>query len=773
MALSDQAFLQKLRETFQIEAAEYVQGIGEQLLRLEQRPLASLVPGDFEGLFRTAHSLKGAARAVSALEVEAVCHEIESVVQRWKRAEATPVPEAFDAIHSAMEVIARLLARGSKPAPADEPAAVAGAIAGLKQHRAGTAEPTAAPRPVPRAPVPPPVVAPAVAEQPGRDAVAESPSPVGVRIPLGKLEQVWQQSEELVGTKQVLRRHRRGWQELQDSLRQWDGRWILLQRARRELESALRRPEGANAVAAGRLPAECKDVLDFLDWTEAHLRGIQRLVGAAEERARRDELGVGRITDAVLEQAKSLLMLPAGSVLEGLPLLVRQLARATGKQVAVDIRGAGVEIDNRVLGEIKDALIHLVRNAVDHGIELPAARSAGGKPAGATLVVQVRAVDGAKVEISVTDDGCGIDPQAVRRIAVEKGLLKAADAAALDDAGATQLIFESGFSTRAGVTDLSGRGLGLAIVAEKAQRLGGRVTVDSVPGRRTRFVLLIPIALAAFRGLVVAVRDRRFILDSTAVERVARVARAEIRFSENRRSVRLGGRWVGLCEMAGVLELPAAAAEEPPPLLHLVLLGAGDARVAFVVDGVLHEEEVLVRKLAPPLDRLPNVAGATLLASGELVPVLNPTDLLRRAQDPARRPAMAAAPAVVPAAPRARRRILVADDSITSRTLIRGILETAGYDVVTAAHGMEALEYLRRDRFDLLVSDVEMPRLNGIDLTARVRADRRLADLPVVLVTALASDEDRARGMDAGASAYIGKNDFERSNLLEVISLLL
>lgn len=791
MKSPDEAFLRKLRETFRIEAAEHVQDIGAQLLRLERQPPGTSSPAEFEPLFRTAHNLKGAARAVGAREIETICHEIESIVQAWRRAESAPVPGAFDAIHQAVELISTLLAESGREVGPEVSVAYREVIAGLNQQRGVPVDrpPAAAPTPPPPPPAPPPATLPVPPGPPAAIRLAarsgsapmasvveptarEGAAPVGVRVPLAKLEQVLQQSEELLGAKQTLRQHRNGLQELQRALRQWDRRWLTVQRSWHELERGHRRARPPGAAAPDPAATDLGPVLDFLAWTESHLREVAGLVRAAEGRARRDELGIGRIADSVLENAKSLLMLPAASVLEGLPLLARQLARSTGKQVEIEFEGAQVEIDNRVLGEIRDALVHLVRNALDHGIEPPSVRSVLGKPATATLQVHVVPVDGNNVEISVSDDGRGIDPEKVRRIAVDKGFLTASEAAALDDTAATQLIFESGFSSSQRVTDLSGRGLGLAIVAEKAQRLGGRVTVESEPGRRTRFTLLIPITLAAFRGLVVAVRNRRFVLAAAAVERVARVRRAEIRVSGERQAVTLGGRWVGVCELAALLGLPGGATAEAGPMVQLVLLGSGEARIALLVDAVLQEEEVLVRKLAPPLARVPNIAGATLLASGELVPVLQPADLQRHALETSSRlPAEPAARAGA-GGMRRRRRILVADDSMTSRAFLRGSLEAAGYDVVTAVDGLEALEQLRGDRFDLLVSDVEMPRLSGLELTARIRADRRLAELPVVLVTSLASDADRARGLEAGASAYLVKDGFDRNNLLELIGLL-
>jgi two-component system chemotaxis sensor kinase CheA len=323
------------------------------------------------------------------------------------------------------------------------------------------------------------------------------------------------------------------------------------------------------------------------------------------------------------------------------------------------------------------------------------------------------------------------------------------------------------------VTDLSGRGLGLAIVKEKTEKLGGRVYVETRLGKGTAFRMVLPIALAAFRGLLVRVLGRIFVLPAISVERVTLVRTTEISTVENRETIALNGRAMSLARLGTVLEIPDEEAATPPPAyLPVVILGALEERVAFVVDEVLHDEEVLVKQLAPPLLRVRNVAGATVLASGQLVPVLNPSDLLKSARKVGpggRRVRPVSGPAG--AEPKSKS-VLVAEDSITSRTLLKGILESAGYRVKTAVDGVEAMEALRTGDFDLVVSDVQMPRLNGFDLTARIRAERRLAEIPVVLVTALSSAEDRERGIDVGASAYLVKSDFDQSNLLDIVRRL-
>jgi two-component system chemotaxis sensor kinase CheA len=281
---------------------------------------------------------------------------------------------------------------------------------------------------------------------------------------------------------------------------------------------------------------------------------------------------------------------------------------------------------------------------------------------------------------------------------------------------------------------------------------------------------MLPLTLATFRGVIIECAKRLFIVPTAQVERAIRFRPADVQTVENRETLSWHGRTVALADLAQVLGIePARASGEGPEARPALILGTGEQRVAFAVDAIVDEREVLVKRLTRPLSRVRNIAGATVLGSGDVAPILNVQDLLKSARhvSSSTRTVTAAAPTAAPA-----KRVLVAEDSITSRMLIKGILESAGYDVKTAVDGMEAFTSLRSERFDVLVSDVEMPRLNGFDLTMRVRADRALAELPVILVTALESREDRERGIDVGASAYLVKSNLDQSNLLEALRRL-
>ena len=376
-------------------------------------------------------------------------------------------------------------------------------------------------------------------------------------------------------------------------------------------------------------------------------------------------------------------------------------------------------------------------------------------------------MDGNKVEIAVADDGAGITVEKVKAAAIKQGLVSDAEARHLDEPAVLSLMFRSGVSTSPIITEISGRGLGLAIVQEKAVKLGGRVSVQTLAGQGTTFQILLPLTLATFRGTLVQATGQTFVIPTANVERVGRVRESEIKTVENNETIALNGRAVALVRLANVLELPATSVTKDEPVwLTFVVVTAGEKRMAFGVEAVLGAQEVLVKPLGQPLVRVRNIAGATVLGSGTAVLILNVADLLASAAKA--RPAAK----IVPARVVERKAVLVVEDSITSRMLLKDILESAGYRVRTAVDGLDALSVLKTESFAGVVSDVQMPRLDGFSMTEKIRADRKLAELPVVLVTALGSQEDRERGVDVGANAYIVKSSFDQSNLLEALRRL-
>jgi two-component system chemotaxis sensor kinase CheA len=772
MTKQEDEFLKRLRATFKIEAEEHLQAMSSGLLELEKKLPGEKQAEHIEVIFRHAHSLKGAARAVNLTEIESICQSLESFFAAWKRREINPVPEHFDTLHRAVNLIGKVIpAADGKQAAVDKMQFLA---LTRQLDDLGVRGQEGRIQPVGGAPQSQPVAPPASAAtiqshgaRPERAVASahEVPSVVTdkaalaqtVRMSTAKLDRLLLEAEEMLSVKLTTAQRAADLRNLQAVFERWKKEWARIQPQVRELRN---------------VPGQA-EVLEFLDWNFGHLKSLEGKLQAITKAAAQDQYGIGRRVEDLLADAKQLLLLPFSTLLDLFPKLVRDLSREQGKEVELMIRGGEVEMDKRILEEMKDALIHLVRNCIDHGVEKPELRAQQNKLLCATITLAVSRLDGNQVEILVSDDGAGINLVKVKEAALKHGLISAAAAGQLSDQQALALIFQSEVSTSPIITEISGRGLGLAIVREKTEKLGGRVSVETHLHAGTTFRIILPLTLATFRGILVRGADQIFVLPITHVERVARIKAEAIKTVENRETIALNGCAVSLARLAGVLELPRAGKQTPASeFLSVVVLGAADERIAFVVDEVLHEEEVLVKSLAKPLSRVRNISGATILGSGKVVPILNVTDLMKSARKTGLAPPTAEAGVVEAKAETKRKRILVAEDSITSRMLLKNILESAGHEVKTVVDGVEALTELRTNDFDLVVSDIEMPRMSGFDLTAHIRSDRKLADKPVVLVTALASREDRERGIDVGANAYIVKSSFDQSNLLEAIRRL-
>ncbi len=788
MAILQDTFMQQLRETFAAEAKEHLHAISTGLLALENGPGDTGMAILLAEMFRAAHSLKGAARAVGLEEVATLAHHLESILG-LVRSGARPVAATpFDVLYATVDALAIL----TEPAGGDRAGIQLDA---LVARLAAAANPAALPvvnsqpdaacvRPTPgnatsvqrpdgvtaatqTVAVPLPATEPAQvaplsqAEAAGggawpRTATAPEES---VRVATAKLDTIIEQVGELQVARLANELHMRRLAALVEEIEQ---AMVEARKQRLAWQPAAGSPEQSDAEARTR----------SIGAMTADLRRLYRdmQVGGRHE---------AQLVDDLEEYVLRTRLMPVGSVLESFPRMVRDLAHALNKQLQLTITGGDTEVDRSVLEQIKAPLTHLLRNSVDHGIETPEERVAAGKNAEGHITVSA-APRGSSIVIEVQDDGRGIDRAAVRAGAIRRGVVDSGEADRLSEHDLLWLIFRSGMSTRTEVTDVSGRGVGLDVVREHVERLRGYIDVASVQGQGTRFSLHLPLSVATTLCLIVECRDTLFAVPASSVFRVKRVQRQEIGRAEGRDVVRIGDQVLALHDLATLLAMPAP----PSPVLaddavYALLLGIADQRVAIAVDAVHEVQELVVKPLPAPLGHVPHIAGASNLGTGAITLVLNAADVVRTAIQgipqssigvtlAAR--AMNDEPAQARSAPST---ILVADDSFTTRSLERNILETAGYTVRVAADGMEAWLLLQREPVDLVVSDVMMPHMTGFELTSRIRGDKHLGNLPVVLVTAQESPQDREQGLAAGADAYLVKSAFDQDNLLTTIERLI
>jgi two-component system chemotaxis sensor kinase CheA len=730
MSDTHQAFRERLQAIFADEARSHLATIEAGLLALERGTHATLAEA-MEPVLKALHTLKGAARAVDRDHLERLCHALESACATMGTAAQLPAASDLDLLLRGVG-----LARDLAGAATGRSINQAGALIVLLERAAERAN----------APAGTPDAGPAPAAQPDAAAAPQAePAPAApVRVQASSQypdpEAAGQAEHEAAAARPAL-------------LRVDAGRLDLI---RTEVEALLalelslqHQAAELHALAAEMARQRRTGNVDSTE-PELHCTRLAQAVGmtcGALSGTRKRLLG------AVLETA----LVPFSEALDELPALVRKLARGRGREVALEIEGAAVRIDRRILGVIREALIHLVTNAVDHGIEPEPQRLAAGKSATGTLRVAVSQRDASHVLVRVEDDGAGFDSLALGRAAgIGPGEFER-----MGDAARLALALRAGVSTRAEVSAVSGRGMGLAIVADKVAEAGGSLQVDSQPGRGSRFELSLPVSLASLRALVVGCGGQRYALPLAALQAVRSLEAGDIGLVEDRETMVVQGRVLPLVRLASLFGLPAG--EE-----GVALLVHDDARsFALLVDDLIAEQDVLPRGLGPLLRRVRFFSGATELGDGTLVPVIALDDIAAHALAGA-----AALPAAADAAKPGRRRVLVAEDSVTSRLLLKHILEGAGCEVETAADGLEALSRLRQHRFDAVVSDVEMPQLDGLGLTARIRAEPGMADLPVILVTSLQTPAERERGLQAGADAYLTKGAFDQDQLLAALDRL-
>lgn len=755
---------------FKSEAGDHLSAINRDLLAVERSSDGSERQVLLESIFRDAHSLKGAARAVGFTHIEAIAHNLESVFGAARRDQIELSSTVCDVLYEGLDTIAAALSasHGLEEAPVD----IGDLVERLEMVRQGQIPASPAHKPISQ-----PVKAPVLETPAGQEKPATPPTmekapaaPVTmphsdevpimvdetIRVTISKIEALMAQAGELLVSKISAAQHLADLRELR----------LDMERIQKELS---KHTVGGRLAYEGSRESDRSAVMEFLAVYHSSLSTLCKRVFALEKRFEGEILRLELATSNLQDGIRRVRMMPFDNVLGGFQRMVRDLARELGKDVVLNMQGATIELDKKVLEEIRDPLMHLLRNAIDHGIEMPAERQEQGKPQRGSVTLTV-AHQGSLVSITVEDDGQGIDVQAIRRTALKAGLIGQDELDTLTDQDLMHMTLLPGVTTSRQVTDLSGRGIGLDVVRQKVQDLQGRIDIESWPGRGTRFRLTVPVSLATARGLLARIMDEVYVLPLSSIQKVVTVASDDVHTVAGREMIAVNGRQTALVPLATVLERPTLHSN-PLDTAPAVVLQVGATQAAFVVDELLGEQEMIVKGLGAQLVHVRNVAGATLLGSGRVVMILNPAELIRSIQRDGTRSLPAFAAPLIESAPMPT--ILVVDDSITTRTLEKNILEAAGYWVITAVDGIEALGYLASDDCSLVVADVQMPRMNGFELTRAIKEHEQFGHLPVILVTSLESQEDRSQGLTAGADAYIVKSAFDQEDLLSTIRQML
>jgi chemotaxis protein histidine kinase CheA len=716
----------ELIATFRAEVEERLAGLRAGLLSLEAaaspRPLLI-------ALFRDAHTVKGSARMLGLDAIVRVAHRCEELLGLFRDGRFVIRRDLVDVLLAALGVIADALP-GANPAVSESDVAVM--IAALDAAIAGD-EPVRTPGRTPM-PEPPPaeVDSPVVPASRGVDLIRVPSQRVhGLLDVVGELGYEMRRAQRPTHDVSVITRAHR--------------------QAVRRLDEAL----AAGPVSADTLRAAVISLRDLDDRLEVAARELRDLVEDGLDR-------LDRLRDTTLGFA----MVPAHRLLAGFTGLVREVAHATGKEVGLSIAGEDVELDSRVLDRVADALRHLVINAVDHGCETPAERVAAGKSAQATICLGVRA-SGSTIVIEVADDGRGVDEQRLRESAVRSGHL-AADASVTGPA-LLSLLFAAGLSTRPEVTETSGRGVGLDVVWRAVEALGGTVAVETQPGLGTCFTVTLPVTVGVQHCLIAGVGSERYAIPVSAVVETIGLAHRERFDIAGFPAIRRAGDMVPLVDLGRALGVTGPR----NPRAAIVLRGAGGVgELAWVVDRLEGERELVVKELGGFLGRPRTMSGATFDDDGRVVFLLDVRELTIHHHNPHPWGDDPLIRTDIDSGSVSRPRILVVEDSSGIRELERTILEWAGYEVVTCADGLDGAARLSGPPVDLVISDVEMPGMDGLALTRAIRRTRGWEDVPVVMMTSRGADDDRRAGFDAGATAYLLKNCFDQHELVSTVRRL-
>ncbi|MDZ7776461.1 MAG: response regulator [Bacteroidales bacterium] len=471
-------------------------------------------------------------------------------------------------------------------------------------------------------------------------------------------------------------------------------------------------------------------------------------------------------------KVKKAMMQPFTVLLSVIPRIVRDLSKEHDKKIDLNIEGEHIEIDRRILEQMKDPLIHLIRNSIDHGIETPSERLKNNKKEQGNLSIKVFHEAGQKICITLQDDGKGLDHEKIVQSAIKNKAIKAGEEKGMTREQITGLIFSSGVSASPIITDVSGRGLGMAIVAEKIGQLGGNISLETKPQQGTTFRVELPQTLSTFKGILVEASGQKFLFPTTAVFKALKVSKSDIKTVESRNTIQLKNETISFVPLSGVLGLNRKANPAKDTLLHVLIIQNKD-KIGFSIDKVLGEHEGMVKPLGKQLKHVNNIEGACFMGDGSVVPVLQVEELMQAAKSVAARESFSTSGKSAQKEAGDTKKVLVAEDSITVRNMVRNHIEAAGFEVTTCVDGQAAFERLQNEEYDIVVSDIEMPRMNGFELTSKIRSDTRLEHLPVILVTSLETKEDRDRGLESGANAYIVKSSFEKSNLIDTINRLI
>ena len=732
MAFSNEEF-KRLLGIFREEGTEYLQKLGDCLLHLEKDPKNTSV---LEEIFRNAHNLKGAARILGLTEIARIAHDLESIFSLAKDGKLAITSERIDAITESIDAMSSLLTADAKEEAVNiqEP---------VKQMHRELAETKEAAQQLP--------------VKFGR-RVSDSQFLSTVKVSTEKLDNMMNQISELLISKMRF-------EQRMDDTNSLTG---LCEGLIKDI-SRFKREE-----------LRLKGIKKTRSYTNQDKRGVEMMDNISADLIRlndelirftsdfyENQIDLGIVTGSLEESVKNIRMLPLSTIFETMPKMVRDLSRKLNKKVDLNMEGETIELDKRILEGLKDPMVHLITNCVDHGIEQPDERKNTGKNEDGKITITAAPVGG-YIEIAVEDDGRGISIDKIKERALKNGLVTEDMLAGLSNEQLINFVFEPGFSTSEIITDISGRGVGMDIVKKNIGDLNGLISIQSEYGKGSKITIRVPLTLVTVRVILVESSGEVCALPEAAIDRILSVKEEEILTIGESEVFRESGDILPIGRLSHILGFSKKEDEDASNEYPAIIIEGGEKKAAFIIDNIIGEETIILKNLTFPLTKLRNVSGAALLGDGRIAIVLNPADIIDSMKAVKPLPIKKVKEKEIE-----KKSVLVVDDSITTRTLEKNILESSGYDVTLAVDGLDAYNKLQKKDFDIIVLDVQMPNMDGFAFTEKARNTQEFSNIPIILVTSLESEADKRRGIDVGADAYIVKRTFDQSNLIETIRRLI
>ena len=724
-----------MEELFQIEIETQAETLTSGLLSLEKN---SAQPSVVESLMRAAHSLKGASRLMGVRAIEQIAHVLEDVFVAVQKNALVIGADAVDVCLRTVDIMKQIATRKQSAENTGQESDLDNILSALESVRQGTALPQVAQHSLLTDPVPEAVI----------PAGSREDSDRVLRVSADRLNRILGLSSELVVDVRLAQNQVHALLQMKKKHADIVQTLELLRDALSEL--------GANERASIYLAQLRRRATEF-----------QRLLAENLAEADAFDRRLGTTTARVHREVILTRMRPLADGVQGFERMVRDLARTTGKKVELIIHGLRTEVDREVLEKLEAPLTHLIRNAIDHGIESPAERRAKNKPEHGTVQLAA-SYSGGMLSIVLEDDGCGVDFEQLKRKVVERGLTRADMVERLNADELIEFLFLPKFSTRDAVTELSGRGVGLNVVRDAVQALGGTVKTSTNPGHGTRFTLHLPITLSLIPALLVEIGQESYALPLARIDRLLNIAAAQVQYVEGHQYTMIDGDNVGLVDACSLFGKKSELENQ----LHLEVVVLSDrlCRYGVVVDRIVGERILAVQSLDPRLGKVRDISAAALLEDGTPTLIIDVDDFVRSIDHARRGGTLQHMEEWADNQKRkVEKRVLVVDDSITVRGVEAKLLEMHGYVVATAVDGMDGWNRIRSGRFDLVITDVDMPRMDGVELVDMIKHDPQLKAIPVMIVSYKDRPEDRQRGLEAGADYYLTKGSFHDETLIDAV----